>query len=160
METNRNVQIKDYEKDVQLLMLVLQSVGIRVDYATTDLIKNCVDNLSKKGDKLTLKDMATIKSEHTIKWDNYFEKLQSKSNRKNGFYWYEILNKESKVKWCINFIDQNSNDDKKSDDDIDSCVENFLNGYYESMHQFLKKSFDWKKTEEGNDYWHKITKIE
>jgi hypothetical protein len=75
----RKVLIKDYEKDVNYLMLALKGVGIEVDYPTTDLVYECTQMIKKKGDKSSLMDMCEIKHQHSKKWDKYFAELNKKT---------------------------------------------------------------------------------
>ena len=75
----RKVLIKDYEKDVNYLMLALKGCGIDIDYPTTDLVCECTKIIKKKGDKTSLMDMVEIKHQHSKKWDEYFYKLNNKT---------------------------------------------------------------------------------
>lgn len=70
------VLIKDYEKDVNYLMLALKGVGIDIDYPTTDLVLECTKMIKSKGDKSSLMDMCEIKQKHRSKWDEYFLNLK------------------------------------------------------------------------------------
>ena len=71
----KNVLIKDYEKDVNYLMLALGGVGISVDYITTDLIIECIKMVKSKGGHSSLLDMVEIKHQHKKKWSEYFDNL-------------------------------------------------------------------------------------
>jgi hypothetical protein len=75
----RKVLIKDYEKDVNYLMLALKGVGIYIDYPTADLVCECTKMIKQKGDKSSLMDMCEIKHQHSKKWNEYFKKLNTET---------------------------------------------------------------------------------
>ena len=79
MKTNvikeKKVQIKDYKKDVNMLMLMMQGVGFSIEYTQVDMIQMCIEMIKLKDDQATLKDMAEIKANHSKKWDEYFAEL-------------------------------------------------------------------------------------
>lgn len=79
MKTNvikeKKVEIKDYEKDVNMLMLMMQGVGFNIEYTQVDLIQMCIEMIKLKDDQTSLMDMAQIKSKHSKKWDEYFAEL-------------------------------------------------------------------------------------
>lgn len=74
----RKVLIKDYERDVNYLMLSLKGVGIEIDYPTADLVYKCIKMIKNKGGKSSLMDMVEIKHQHSKKWDEYFAQLNKK----------------------------------------------------------------------------------
>ena len=69
-KSNRDVEIKDYEKDVSFLMLALQCVGIAIDYITADLVNECFKLVQSKAGSGNMEDMARLKAEHTKKWND------------------------------------------------------------------------------------------
>jgi len=72
----KKVRIKDYERDVNYLMLALKGAGISIDYITTDLVQKCVNMVRLKGGKSSLMDMCELKIKHNAKWDDYFKNLK------------------------------------------------------------------------------------
>lgn len=72
------VEIKDYDKNVHTMMLAIQSVGIRVDYITVDLLSKCMNKYAEKGSEMSLKDSAEIQLNHKKYWDEYFSNLKNK----------------------------------------------------------------------------------
>lgn len=76
----------------------------------------------------------------------------SKSIKKNGFYFYELLSEKDQINWINNF--ENKFDKSK---DISDQLEVFLNMYFTSMLNFLTCSFDLKESIEGYDYWNNVT---
>jgi hypothetical protein len=70
------VEIKDYEPEVHLLSLAIQSVGIKIDYITCDLINSTLKVFNKLNGKMTIMDSCKIKSEHEKKWDLFFKTKQ------------------------------------------------------------------------------------
>jgi hypothetical protein len=83
MKTNlikeKKVQIKDYEKDVNMLMLMMQGVGFNIEYTQVDMIQMCVEMIKLKDDQTSLKDMAEIKANHSEKWESYFAELNNEN---------------------------------------------------------------------------------
>jgi len=70
------IEIKDYEPEVHLLILAMQSVGIKIDYITCDLIHSTLKVFNKLNGKMTIMDSCKIKTEHENKWNLYFKTKQ------------------------------------------------------------------------------------
>jgi hypothetical protein len=75
----KKVLIKDYEKDVNYLMLAMRGVNISVDYVTADLIIECIKMVKSKGGDSSLLDMVEIKHKHNKKWKEYFDNLDKEN---------------------------------------------------------------------------------
>jgi|LakMenEpi03Aug12_release.lakeMendotaPanAssembly.Ray.scaffolds.fasta_scaffold2490473_2 hypothetical protein len=76
----------------------------------------------------------------------------NRSNKKNGFYWYDTLTEEQKGMWFNDFV--NEVEQKEFTTEI---VESFLNNYFRSFREFLMTSFLWEESEEGYDYWDNLS---
>ena len=70
------VEIKDYEPEVHLLSLAIQSVGVKIDYITCDLINSTLKVFNKLNGKMTMLDSCHIKAEHEKKWNLFFKTKQ------------------------------------------------------------------------------------
>lgn len=70
------VKIKDYEPKIHMFLLAMQSVGIKVDYITADLVSRCLEVLDKKGGEMSLHDSVKIQISHKEYWREYFMKLK------------------------------------------------------------------------------------
>jgi calcineurin-like phosphoesterase family protein len=75
---------------------------------------------------------------------------EPKTTKKNGFYFVELLTEEVREKWILNFNHYNKNSEE--------FLEVFLNSYFKSNTEFIKKSFLWSDTKEGTEYWNEISK--
>lgn len=73
------VEIKDYEPEVHLLSLAMQSVGIKVDYITCDLIMSTLKVFDKLNGDMTIRDSCEIKAEHEKKWILFFDKKKKET---------------------------------------------------------------------------------
>jgi len=74
----RKVDIKDYERNRHLFLVLLNSLGIMVDYTTVDLIYMAQTKYIQLGSAMTINDTIELKDAHTKKWDDYFKKKDSK----------------------------------------------------------------------------------
>jgi hypothetical protein len=72
-KTPPEVKISDFVKEVHVLKIALNSVGIECDYLTTDLIFNVIEKLKEKGGQMDISDSALIQAEHREKWNVYFK---------------------------------------------------------------------------------------
>lgn len=72
----KNIEIKDYDPEVHLLLVAIQSVGIKCDYLTCDLLNSTLEVLKKLKGEMTIKDICKIKAEHEKKWNLFFETKQ------------------------------------------------------------------------------------
>jgi hypothetical protein len=72
-KTPPEVKISDFVKEVHVLKIALNSVGIECDYLTTDLIFNVIEKLKEKGGQMDISDSALIQAEHRVKWNVYFK---------------------------------------------------------------------------------------
>ena len=75
------VEIKDYEKDIHYLLMSFQSVGISINYATADLVNECVKLVQSKGADANIEDMVHIKNNHFKKWKEYFKNKKSNEQK-------------------------------------------------------------------------------
>jgi len=80
---NRDVKISDYEEEQHLLKIVLNMVGINVDYITTDLIHRTMKKYQHLKGKMTIHDSVEIKYEHQIFWETYFRVKEELKNVEN-----------------------------------------------------------------------------
>jgi hypothetical protein len=72
------IEIKEYEPEVHLLLLAIQSVGVQIDYVTCDLINSTLKVFNKMNGEMTIMDSCKIKAEHEEKWDLFYnQKKQS-----------------------------------------------------------------------------------
>jgi hypothetical protein len=76
----------------------------------------------------------------------------NRSNKKNGFYWYDTLTEQQKSMWFVNFVDEIEQKEYTME-----IVENFLNNFFISFREFLMTSFLWEGSEEGYDYWDNLS---
>lgn len=76
----------------------------------------------------------------------------NRSNKKNGFYWYDTLTEEQKGMWFENFVDEIEQKEYTTE-----IVESFLNNYFNSFREFLMTSFLWEESEEGYGYWDNLS---
>jgi hypothetical protein len=67
------VEIKDYEKDINYLLMSFQSVGISINYVTADLVNECFKLVQSKGGDANIEDMVNVKNNHIKKWEEYFK---------------------------------------------------------------------------------------
>mgnify|MGYP005998886847 CR=1 FL=1 len=67
------VKHEDREERVNVLRLALNSMGIGVNYQTTDLILKTVDKIDSDIDSFSLKDVAKLQVDDESKWNKYFE---------------------------------------------------------------------------------------
>jgi hypothetical protein len=74
IDLDKGIEIQDYESEVHLLYLALQSVGVKSNYFTCDLINSTLKVFNKLNGKMTIMDSCKIKAEHEKKWNLYFEK--------------------------------------------------------------------------------------
>lgn len=68
--------------------------------------------------------------------------------RKNGFYYYDLLDEKEKEKWLHNFEHQFT-----LISNVENKIELFLNRYFDSCEDFLRSSFRWDNSSEGYSYW-------
>ncbi len=73
------VEIKDRNLEIEQLRMVLNMVGIGVDYEHTNLINECFNGLKKKGGSFNIKDAVEIESNWAKKWDDYFTEKELKT---------------------------------------------------------------------------------
>lgn len=67
------VDFKDQEKNIRLKMMALNSVGIAVNYPTTELIHIALEKAKEKGYQMSISDASKIEVKHQEKWDEYFK---------------------------------------------------------------------------------------
>lgn len=76
---SREVKISDYQKEQHKLKVVLNLVGINVDYITTDLIYRTLKAYETLQGKFSVDDGVEIKHEHKTYWENYFQNIKESS---------------------------------------------------------------------------------
>ena len=72
------VSIKDYEKPIHELKVILNFVDISVSYITCDLVHTTLEAQKKLGDKFSIKDAIKIQLAHKEKWEKYFKEKEKK----------------------------------------------------------------------------------
>ena len=71
------VKHKDRQYHTNLMRIALNSVGINVDYVTTDLIEITLEKLREKNGEMNILDSSEIEADHERKWNKYFADLET-----------------------------------------------------------------------------------
>ena len=72
------VEYKDMDTNIHELWASLRSVGLNIDYITTDLIDMVLAKRVATGKKFSIKDTCNVSALHEAKWDKYFKELKEK----------------------------------------------------------------------------------
>ena len=74
---NKEVNIKDRERNAEYLRMALATCEIGVTYQQAELILSVTKLLDKLGGNLTIDGTMNLYFDHKRKWENYFEDKES-----------------------------------------------------------------------------------
>jgi hypothetical protein len=75
---------------------------------------------------------------------------KSQSGAKNGYYWFELLTNDESKKFKANF-------NKSRGGEFAFNFEIFLDRDYESIGEFIRSGFIFSESDEGLDYWVRLS---
>ena len=76
---------------------------------------------------------------------------KSQSGAKNGHYWFELLTNDERKKFKVNFNNARGRDFSPFNFEI------FLDKDYDSIGEFVRSGFVFSESNEGFDYWVRLT---
>ena len=77
-------EIKDKERRLHCLEILLNLVGIGIDYETTMLIDETYGLYNEKGNSITISDIESLKSEHNKLVNEYYKLKKQIDNETNS----------------------------------------------------------------------------
>jgi len=67
------VKFSEYKKEVHEFKVLLNMVGIAVDYVTCDLILKAMKGAKVKGTNFDIGDAVKLQEQHKVYWEKYAE---------------------------------------------------------------------------------------